>query len=145
MNPNYLLQYSVDQRGRKLKLVAAMFAASVLVVAPRAAADPTVGSVTPQPNGEELFAQRCSTCHSTVTAKANPLGPNLVGVFGRKAAATTFRYSPALSNSKLIWTRANLDRYLAAPARAVPGTRMVMALPDAKQRAAVVAFFEKAK
>jgi cytochrome c len=128
-----------------MKYVAAMFTASTLVAANLAVAGLAAQSATPLSYGEELFAQRCRACHSVTTAKPNLIGPNLAGVVGRKAAATAFNYSPALKNSKLIWTKANLDRYLAAPARAVPGTKMFMAVPDAKQRTAIVTFLEKTK
>ena len=65
------------------------------------------------------------------------------GVAGRKAAATTFNYSPALRASGLTWTRANLDRYITAPSRMVPGTRMVIAVSDAAQRAALLNFLTR--
>ena len=68
------------------------------------------------------------------------LGPNLAGVVNRKAGMTAFNYSPALKASNLTWNRPTLDRYLAAPGRTVPGTRMVIALPDQAQRTAVINF-----
>lgn len=90
------------------------------------------------PNGDTLFRQRCAMCHSAVSTRQSPLGPNLAGVVGRKAAATTFNYSPALKKSGLTWSRANLDRYLTAPTRMVPGTKMAVALPNAAERAALI-------
>lgn len=99
----------------------------------------------PKLDGALAFKQRCQACHSATAAKTTPLGPNLAGVVGRKAAATTFAYSPALKASKLTWTKASLDKYLAAPTKMVPGTRMVMAVPDAAQRAALIDFLAKAK
>ena len=71
------------------------------------------------------------------------LGPSLSGVAGRKAAATTFNYSPALKASNVTWTRANLDRFLSAPARMIPGTRMVIAVSDAAQRAAILNYLAR--
>lgn len=100
---------------------------------------------TAQPDGGALFRQRCASCHSVAPGQRTPLGPNLSGVVGRKAAATPFAtYSPALKNSNLTWTRANLDRFLAAPTRMVPGTRMVVMLSDAQQRAAVLDYLARA-
>lgn len=98
-----------------------------------------------KPDGAVLFKQRCQLCHQTVTGKPSPLGPNLAGVSGRKAGSTTFAYSSALKASGLVWTSPNLDRFLAAPAKMVPGTRMVIAVSDAAQRAAIVEFLGKAK
>jgi cytochrome c len=91
-------------------------------------------------NGETLFRQRCQMCHSVTAAAPATLGPNLKGVVGRPAASTTFNYSTALKQSKLNWTQADLDRYLSAPAKLVPGTRMAIALSDPAQRAAVIKF-----
>jgi cytochrome c len=89
-------------------------------------------------DGATLFRQRCGVCHSVTPGQVSPLAPNLVGVVGRKAGSTAFAYSPALKSSNVTWTRANLDRFLTAPGRMVPGTRMVVALPDAAQRTAVL-------
>ncbi|MEJ5976901.1 c-type cytochrome [Novosphingobium sp. PS1R-30] len=103
--------------------------ASTLFAMPAVAAD--------KPDGEAVFRQRCQSCHGT-PQRPSPLGPNLTGVVGRKAAATPFAYSPALKASGLTWNRATLDRFLTAPGRAVPGTRMVISLTDPAQRAAVL-------
>jgi cytochrome c len=99
----------------------------------------------PAANGETLFRQRCQVCHSVVPAKPAGVGPNLRGVVGRKAAAATFNYSTAMKQSKITWTQANLDRYLAAPTKTVPGTRMVTAVNDAAQRAAIIKYLSQTK
>src|SRR5262245_46444738 len=85
--------------------------------------------------GEALFKQRCATCHTTQEGQSSMLGPNLAGVVGRAAAASEFRYTVALRGSGLTWTREQLDAYLAAPTKLVPGTRMVISIPDAADRA----------
>lgn len=108
-------------------LLAAVFGAA----APAAAAGP---------DGAVLFRQRCQSCHTVNPSQKSVVGPNLAGVAGRKAASTQFNYSPALKASNLTWNRATLDRFLNAPARTVPGTRMVIAVPDAAQRAAILDF-----
>lgn len=97
------------------------------------------------PDGDMLFRQRCAMCHSVVPSQPKPLGPSLAGVVGRKAASTPFKYSPALKASNLTWTKPNLDRYLTAPMRMVPGTRMAVSLPDAAQRAALIKYLETKK
>jgi cytochrome c len=99
----------------------------------------------PAANGEALFRQRCQVCHSVVTAKSAGVGPNLRGVVGRKAAAAAFNYSNAMQQSKITWTQANLDRYLTAPIKMVPGTRMVIAVTDAAQRAALIKYLSQTK
>jgi cytochrome c len=95
--------------------------------------------------GEALFRQRCQICHSVVVAAPSGVGPNLRGVVGRNAGANVFNYSPALKASKLVWTKPNLDRFIAAPSKTVPGTRMVIALADAKQRKAVIDYLSTVK
>jgi cytochrome c len=111
-------------------------AALVPALAPAAAAGP---------DGAALFRQRCASCHTVTPGAKSPLGPNLSGVVGRKAAAIQFNYSPALKNSKLTWNRANLDRFLSGPARMVPGTRMVITVSDPAQRAAILDYLQTAK
>ncbi len=96
-------------------------------------------------DGAKIFKQRCSICHKVEAGKTGGLGPNLRGVVGRKAATASFKYSPALGASSMMWTKPNLDKFIAAPTKAVPGTRMVIALPDAKQRAAVIDYLSKLK
>lgn len=71
------------------------------------------------------------------------MGPNLHGLFGRKAGAVAgFNYSPALKASGIVWDATALDRYLAAPTEAVPGTRMVVRVTDPARRAALIAYLE---
>jgi cytochrome c len=90
--------------------------------------------------GETLFQQRCAGCHAMGPGPAK-LGPPLNGVVGRKAGSVAgYAYSPALKKSGLTWTTANLDKYLAAPTTVVPGTKMTVGVPDAQQRAAIVAY-----
>lgn len=90
-----------------------------------------------KPDGAVLYRQRCASCHGAPD-RPSTLAPNLTGVVGRKAASTAFNYSAALKASGLTWNRANLDRFLTAPARMVPGTRMAISVTDAAQRAAVL-------
>ena len=118
----------------KLHLPSALIMAAALAAQPALAADPA-------PNGQTLFTQRCQACHSVTPGQRGVLAPNLSGVVGRKAATVPqFNYSPALKASNVTWNRANLDRFLQAPMRMVPGTRMVIAVPDAQQRAAILNF-----
>jgi len=80
------------------------------------------------------------SCHSVEADRNNPAGPNLAGVVGRKAAAGDFRYSPALRQSNITWTRAKLEAFLAGPSALVPGTRMVVGVNNATERKAIVDF-----
>lgn len=88
--------------------------------------------------GRKLFATACAECHSLDRAK---LGPPLAGVVGRRAGTVAgFPYSPALAASGIVWTEANLEKWLSGPQALVPGARMPMALPDLDSRRAVVAY-----
>lgn len=89
--------------------------------------------------GQALYQARCAACHS---ADFNGVGPAHRGVFGRLAGtAKGFgNYSPALKASGVTWTEANLDRWLANPEALVPGQAMGISLPDASERADVIAF-----
>ena len=119
-------------------------AAAILIIA--GAAISPLRAAPPAANGENLFRQRCQVCHSVDVAKPVGVGPNLRGVVGRKAAAvTSFNYSTAMKQSKITWSQANLDRYLAAPTKTVPGTRMVIAVSDATQRAAIIKYLSQKK
>ena len=74
--------------------------------------------------GAAIF-QRCALCHSAEKDGGNGVGPNLFGVTGRAAASlANFPYSPALKNSKIVWTDDKLKAWVSSPARLVPGTRM---------------------
>jgi cytochrome c len=97
--------------------------------------------------GQDIFKQRCGICHSTDTTGGPSLGPNLRGVVGRKAgSAKDFQsYTPALIGSKLTLDLKTLDGFLIAPMTKVPGTTMPMSLPDATERADVIAFLAALK
>lgn len=78
-------------------------------------------------NGEDIF-NRCGQCHNAIKGGGNGMGPNLFGVVGRKAASLpSFPYSDSLKNSKLVWTEANLKKWVMGPQKMVPGTRMSFA------------------
>lgn len=97
-------------------------------------------------DGATIFKQQCQMCHVNTKDARPVLAPNLYGVVGRKAAKSDFAtYSPALKSSGLVWNAANLDRFLTAPTKLVPGTRMVIAIPDAARRAAVLAYLKSLK
>ena len=97
-------------------------------------------------NGAAIFL-RCTMCHNADKGGGNGLGPNLFGVAGRKAASLPgFPYSPALRNSKIVWTDDKLKAWLAGPAHLVPGNRMAFAgLSNPQQAADLVAYLRTRK
>lgn len=90
-------------------------------------------------SGDKIFAQRCAVCHA-VAGKGGKVGPDLTGVVGRKAAGTTYPYSPALRKLTIKWNPTTLDAFLAAPAKVAPGTRMVVSVSKAEDRAALISY-----
>jgi cytochrome c len=97
-----------------------------------------------QADGERLFRQRCGTCHAMDPGQ-NRVGPHLSGVIGRKAGSIEGgRYSDAMRNSNIIWYSRSLDTFLTAPRQMVPGTQMTVGVPNAAQRAAIIAYLEGA-
>lgn len=92
-------------------------------------------------NGEAKFGL-CRSCHTITPGGANMTGPNLHGVFGRKAAQVeNYKYSDALKTSGIVWDANHLDQWLAKPMTYLPGTKMSFAgLKDAKDRTDLIAF-----
>ncbi len=96
--------------------------------------------------GGKVFASRCAVCH-TKDGSGGPMAPPLKGVYGAKAASAVWpKYSPALKASGLTWNEANLDTFLAAPAKMVPGSKMMVMInkpEDRKNLAAYLATLRK--
>lgn len=89
-------------------------------------------------DGARVFNQ-CKACHS-MDAGVNRVGPSLAGLDGRTAgAAEGFRYSDAMKESGIVWSKETLAEYLADPRGYIPGNRMAFrGLRNEDQRAAVI-------
>jgi cytochrome c len=88
--------------------------------------------------GRAVYQEHCAGCHSVDT---HGEGPAHRGVVGRRAGALKdYAYSPALQNSKLLWTRATLKAWLTDPEALIPGQAMDYRLDDAREREDVVAY-----
>jgi cytochrome c len=95
--------------------------------------------------GKAYFMQTCRQCHSAEPGDGGgEIGPSLIGLFGRTAGVgdARFLYSTALTNSKLVWNRETLNRFLTDPATTVPGTTMALPIPVTKDRDNVIAYFQ---
>jgi len=92
--------------------------------------------------GEKIY-ERCAACHSLTTDRT---GPHHCGLLGRKAGSVSgFEYSKAMKESKITWNERTLDRFLANPLKAVPGTSMGYAgIPDAGERRDLIAYLAHA-
>jgi len=96
--------------------------------------------------GERLFNQQCKACHTVEKGGASTVGPNLHGVFGRKAGTEGgYQSSDAMKNSGLVWDDKTLTDYLKDPKGKVPGTKMVyIGLRQEAQQQDMIAFLKKA-
>ncbi len=92
-------------------------------------------------NGQSKFAL-CSTCHTLVEGGPNMTGPNLHGVFGRKAGSKEgFKYSDALKATGWTWDGAHVDTWITDPKVAANGTKMTFAgMKDPKDRTDTIAY-----
>ncbi len=95
--------------------------------------------------GEKAFVV-CKTCH-VAEKGVNRIGPSLWGVVGRHSASiANYQYSAANKKSNLVWTADVLYKYLEAPQKLVPGTKMAYGgLKDPQKRADVIAYLATRK
>jgi len=95
-----------------------------------------------QQAGEQVFKDHCAACHAPRAGAA--FGPSLAGVVGRRAGSLPgFPYSQALATSGLIWTEANLLKWIANNKQMVPGTVMPHpSITDPAEAAYIVAYLK---
>jgi cytochrome c len=101
---------------------------------------------TGDPAHGELVFNQCRACHTATQGGGNMVGPNLWGVFGRKAGSLPdFNYSAGLKASGITWDAAAIDKWIAGPRAVVPDTRMsFVGLHDEKDRIDVIAYLKTA-
>jgi cytochrome c len=123
-----------------MKAATATVVASVLIL--------SVAGVRAQSaeSGERVFNQQCKTCHTVEKDGKSPVGPNLFGVVGRKAATVPgYDYSDAMKKSGITWDEATLGEYLKDSKAKVPGGKMAfVGLKRPPQLADVIAYLKKA-
>ena len=110
-------------------------------LAPAGAGAEEIGDVE---RGADLYTQ-CVGCHEVGEGARDRIGPQLNGIFGRRAGAIEgYRYSPAMDRmgaDGLTWTLETLDAYLENPRILVSGTRMSFrGMREPQDRADVLAY-----
>ena len=80
------------------------------------AADPTAG--------EKVFG-KCRACHQVGETARNGVGPELNGLFGRKAGSVEgYTYSVAYRALDKVWDETNFATYIRDLKGTTPGTKM---------------------
>lgn len=97
--------------------------------------------------GEAVFRSQCMACHRIGPNAANGVGPQLNGVFGRRAGSLpNFNYSQAYRSpptSEKTWDEENFRVYIRNPREVTPGTRMVYAgLRNEEQITQLIAYLK---
>lgn len=93
--------------------------------------------------GGELFAKKCTSCHTGEKGGADKIGPHLYGVVNRKVASVgSFNYSSAMkSHGDKTWNFDELNHFLWGPAKWVKGTMMSFAgVQKDQDRANLIAY-----
>ncbi|MDH7798693.1 MULTISPECIES: cytochrome c family protein [unclassified Beijerinckia] len=94
--------------------------------------------------GQTVYNQ-CRPCHQVGENARNLVGPELNGLFSRKAGSVEgYSYSDANKNSGITWDEATFKEYIANPRAKIPGTKMAFAgLKSETQIDNLIAYLKK--
>ncbi len=94
----------------------------------------------------QAVSAKCASCHSFTQGGANGTGPNLYGTLGKTPALHAgFAYSAAFTGfaAGKTWTFDEMDAFLKAPQKHVPGTKMTfIGLKKQEERVAMIAYLQ---
>jgi cytochrome c len=92
-----------------------------------------------KPDGATLFTNQCGTCHTVEHGAPARQGPNLGGVFGRRAGTLAgFSYSSGFARADWAWDEAHLDAWLTDPQAMIPGAVMLYRQADPATRKTII-------
>lgn len=91
--------------------------------------------------GQKVF-QACASCHQVGPNARAGFGPQLNGLFGRRAGSTPdFAYSDAMKRSGIVWDERTLAAFVHDPDKFVPGTKMrFWGIGDEREVTALLAY-----
>jgi cytochrome c len=94
-------------------------------------------------NGEAKAAI-CKTCHTIAQGAGDMVGPNLWGIFGRKAGSESgFSYSDGMKALGITWDAQAIDKWISNPKSMIPETKMTyIGMENAKDRIDVIAYLK---
>lgn len=94
----------------------------------------------------QAVSAKCASCHSFTQGGANGTGPNLYGTLGKPPAFHAgYAYSAAFTGyaAGKTWTFDEMDAFLKAPQKHVPGTKMTfIGLKKQEERVAMIAYLQ---
>lgn len=123
-------------------------APEVVVAAPQPAPEEDVMALLATASAEQgkRIFRRCQACHDASQDGGHKIGPNLFAVIGAAVARhDDYRYSKALASHGGTWDFALMNDWLASPAGAIAGNKMIFGgMPRAGDRAALIAYLNSA-
>src|SRR6185437_10277875 len=145
--PTLIMQKKPSKKLLNYAAVPGMLLAAGLAPVNAGAQDMPAGNAA---HGQAYFQISGAVCHSPALGPDNTViikqGPSLVGVVGRRAGTLPhFNYTRAMQNSGFTWDAATLNKFLSNPLFVLPGTTMPMPVPDATNRADVIAYLSTLK
>ena len=122
------------------------WAGAATAVAMGLASGPVFAQSGDATRGQRVFNQQCRACHTLDKGGASVAGPNLHGVFGRKAGTGEgYESSEAMIKSGIVWDDTTMAEYSRDPKGKVPGTKMVFnGVKQPAQLADLVAYLKQA-
>lgn len=94
----------------------------------------------------QAVSAKCASCHTFPQGGANGTGPNMYGVLGKQPGVHAgYAYSAAFTGfgAGKTWTFDEMDAFLKAPSKHVPGTKMTfIGLKKQEERVAMMAYLQ---
>ncbi len=111
----------------------------------------SLGTAAEAPKGDaergRLVFGQCRTCHYPEKTYGDHNGPNLYGIFGRKAGsvASYAYYSDEMKKAGFDWTPELLDFWLANMGKFLPNSTMVVFETTPQERADIIEYLRQFK